>query len=75
MTPDGDRLEVGATPEPDTEPGCGDFGVLPDRARLRRLTRAERHELRDLAADWTGPLVESWRELVAEVDTEGDGDA
>jgi hypothetical protein len=72
---DDDRLDVGATPEPADEPGEGEFGLLPDRGRLRRLTRADRHELVELAADWTGPLVERWRELVAEVDAEVDGDA
>jgi hypothetical protein len=53
-------------PDPDEERGEDpEFHLLPNLQRLRNMTPEERQELRRLVADWTGELVERWRERVA----------
>ena len=42
--------------------------LLPNMERLRAMTPAQRADLRDRVADWVGPLVEQFRQRVAELD-------
>jgi hypothetical protein len=57
--------------DPEEEPvEDSEHHLLPNRGRLRQMTRAQRHELRDQVSDWIGETVERWRELVARVDAE-----
>jgi hypothetical protein len=58
-------------PEPEDEPEEDpETGILPNREKLRSLTREERHELRDLVIDWEGENVSTWRQMVRDVDEE-----
>lgn len=58
-------------PDPPEKPGEDpDTHLLPNLDRLRRMSRAERHDLRHRVADWDGPLVEQFRQRVQELDHE-----
>ena len=57
-------------PDPETEPGEDpESHLLPNLDRLRAMTREQREDLRDRVADWEGPLVEQFRERVAELES------
>jgi hypothetical protein len=57
-------------PDPDEEPGEDpESHLLPNLARLQAMTPEQRAELRELVADWEGPLVERFRQQVAEMET------
>jgi hypothetical protein len=61
-------------PEPETERGEDtETHLLPNRERLARMTRAERRELADLVREWTGPVVQRWRRMVAELEGDDNG--
>ena len=52
-------------PDPPAEPGENhETHLLPDLARLRAMTPAERAELVERVRDWQGPLVERFRNRV-----------
>jgi hypothetical protein len=42
-------------------------GLLPNPDTLRDMRPQTRAELEDLVADWVGPMVEAWRDDVAEL--------
>lgn len=53
-------------PDPEEELGETEEGLLPTLERIRNMDRPVLAELRDLVADWEGPLVTRFRERVAE---------
>jgi hypothetical protein len=60
-------------PEPEEEPEEDpETGILPNREKLRKLTRDQRQELVDIVGDWTGENVSTWRQMVRDVDEEED---
>ncbi|HEY2300780.1 MAG TPA: hypothetical protein VGH66_02750 [Acidimicrobiales bacterium] len=53
-----DPIESGEDPE---------TGLLPNRRWLRDMPARTRDELEDLVADWVGPMVEAWRDELADL--------
>jgi hypothetical protein len=57
-------------PDPEREPGEDRVShLLPNRDRLRRMTREQRRDLLERVADWDGPLVVRFRAWVAELES------
>jgi hypothetical protein len=53
-----DRIETGEDPE---------YGLLPNPANLAGVNRATLLHLAQLVADWEGPMVDAWRDAVADL--------